>query len=348
MPSLKPEFLNALRYSNDDLATLRRLGECRGKQQLYVKQRPQALEQLRKGALIESTDASNRLEGITAPPDRMKALVEQTAEPQNRSEQEIAGYREALELIHQSGPDMPVATNVIRQLHQRIYQYMPQDGGRWKSVDNKIVEKDEDGAEIRVRFEAVPAVATPHAMEDLVADYGRAIEDGQDRMIVIPLVVLDFLCIHPFRDGNGRVSRLLNLMLLYHAGYEVGRYISLERLFEQSSQSYYETLEKSSQGWHQSRHDAMPWLTYCWGILVRAYGEFEQRVGKVYAGRGSKSERVRAAIERKVVPFGIADIEREVPDVSRETVRNVLREMKKAGRVKTKGRGRGSKWELIG
>lgn len=348
MPSLKPEFLNALRYSNDDLATLRRLGECRGKQQLYVKQRPQALEQLRKGALIESTDASNRLEGITAPPDRLKALVEQTDEPQNRSEQEIAGYREALELIHQSGPDMPVTTNVIRQLHQRIYRYMPQDGGHWKSVDNKIVERDETGAEVRVRFEAVPAVATPHAMEDLVVDYGRAIDDGEDSMIVIPLFVLDFLCIHPFRDGNGRVSRLLNLMLLYHAGYEVGRYISLERLFEQSSQSYYETLEKSSQGWQQSRHDVMPWLTYCWGILIRAYGEFEQRVGKVYAGRGSKSQRVRAAIERKVAPFGIADIEREVPDVSRETVRNVLREMKKDGRVKTKGRGRGSKWELIG
>ncbi len=348
MPSLKPEFLNALRYSNDDLATLRRLGECRGKQQLYVKQRPQALEQLRKGALIESTDASNRLEGITAPPDRMKALVEQTDEPQNRSEQEIAGYREALELIHQSGPDMQVTTNVIRQLHQRIYRYMPQDGGHWKSVDNKIVERDETGAEIRVRFEAVPAVATPHAMEDLVVDYGRAIDDGEDSMIVIPLFVLDFLCIHPFRDGNGRVSRLLNLMLLYHAGYEVGRYISLERLFEQSSQSYYETLEKSSQGWQQSRHNVMPWLTYCWGILIRAYGEFEQRVGKVYAGRGSKSQRVRAAIERKVAPFGIADIEREVPNVSRETVRNVLREMKKDGRVKTKGRGRGSKWELIG
>jgi Fic family protein len=348
MPSLKPEFLNALRYSNDDLATLRRLGECRGKQQLYVKQRPQALEQLRKGALIESTDASNRLEGITAPPDRMKALVEQTDQPQNRSEQEIAGYRAALELIHRSGPDMPVTTNVIRQLHQRIYRYMPQDGGHWKSVDNKIVERDETGAEIRVRFEAVSAVATPHAMEDLVVDYGRAIDDGEDSMIVIPLFVLDFLCIHPFRDGNGRVSRLLNLMLLYHAGYEVGRYISLERLFEQSSQSYYETLEKSSQGWHQSRHDVMPWLTYCWGILIRAYGEFEQRVGKVDAGRGSKSERVREAIGRKVAPFGIADIEREVPDVSRETVRNVLREMKKDGRVKTTGRGRGSKWELIG
>lgn len=348
MSSLRPEFLQALKYSSDDIKTMRSLGESRGKQQLYVKQTPDTLEQLRKGALIESIDASNKLEGIIAPPARMKALVEQNDEPRNRSEQEIAGYREALELIHQSDADMPVRTNVIRQLHQRIYRYMPEEGGQWKIADNKIIEKDGTGAVTRVRFDALPAVLTPQAMEDLITGYEKAVSENQDRMIVIPLFVLDFLCIHPFRDGNGRISRLLNLLLLYHAGYEVGRYISLERLFEQSSETYYETLEVSSRGWHKGKHDVMPWLRYTWGILIRAYKEFEERVGNVEAGRGSKSQRVRDAVERKVIPFRIRELEREVPGVGRETIRLVLREMKKEGRVKLEGRGPGARWWPIG
>ena len=344
MNSLQPDYLNRLGFKPADMTTLRKLGECRGRQQLYVKQQPQTLESLRTVALIESTDSSNRLEGITVPEARLKALVQRKTEPRDRSEQEIAGYRDALELLHQSHVDVPVTANVIKQLHQRIYSYMAEDGGHWKITDNEIVERDAEGNIIRVRFKAVPAVATPQAMEDLIKNYQQALADGQDPLIIIPLMILDFLCIHPFRDGNGRVARLLTLLLMYHSGYDVGRYISLERLFEESGKSYYDTLYKSSQGWHGKQHDVMPWLTYFWGVLIKAYKEFEERVGSIESGRGSKSQRVREAIKRKSVPFRIVDLEREVPGVSRETIRLVLREMKKQGRLKAEGRGRGARW----
>jgi Fic family protein len=345
--SLQPSYLANLALSLADGAAMRKLGDFRGRQELYVKQQPQTLAGLRTVALIESADSSNRLEGIVAPLARLKALVNRTAEPRNRSEQEIAGYRDALDLIHQSAEDIPVSTNVIKQLHQQLYSYLPQDGGEWKSIDNEIIEKDDKGNVVRVRFKAVPAVATPQAMEDLVENHNRAIADGTDPLIAIPLMILDFLCIHPFRDGNGRVARLLTLQLLYQAGYDVGRYISLEHLYEKSSQSYYDTLEESSHGWHEGQHDVMPWVTYFWGILNRAYEDFEERVGTVHSGRGSKSQRVREAVERKIKPFSVVEIERDCPDVSRDTIRAVLREMKKEGRVRAEGRGPGARWRLL-
>jgi Fic family protein len=347
MSSFHPELLDKLQFSQQDVATLRALGEYLGKQTLYIKQRAETLESLRTVAVIESTDSSNRLEGIQAPESRIKALVEDRAEPQDRTEQEIAGYRDALELIHQSGERMQVTSNVIKQLHRKLYTYMPEEGGKWKPVDNDIVEKDADGKIVRIRFKAVPAIQTPQAMDDLIAGLQHAINDGRDWMVIIPLFILDFLCIHPFRDGNGRVSRLLTTQLLYHAGYQVGRYISLERLFEKSHKSYYDTLEASSHGWHGSEHDVLPWTRYFWGVLISAYKEFEERVGNVEAGRGSKSQRIRYAVQRKVVPFKVTELERDVPDVSRDTIRKVLREMSQEGLVRAEGRGPGARWMLL-
>lgn len=331
-------------FTPADGAMLRSLGESLGKQKLFVKQRPEILRGLQAVAAIESTDSSNRLEGIVAPQARIKALVEDRVEPRDRSEQEIAGYRDAMELIHQAGKDMPVSSNVVLQLHSRLYTYMSEEGGHWKSIDNEIVEKDADGNITRVRFKAVSAVATEQAMQDLVDNYALALADGLDPVLIIPLFILDFLCIHPFRDGNGRVSRLLTNQLLYRAGYDVGRYISLERRFLETSKTYYETLERSSQGWHEDNHDAMPWVRYFWGVILSAYREFEERVGNIKAGSGSKSKRVREAVERKVVPFRSADLKKEVPDVSRDTIRMVLREMKKEGLIKSEGHGRGVRW----
>ena len=344
MPSLSPKCLKDLTFSHEDGATLRALGECLGKQKLYVKQRPETLESLRTVAAIESTDSSNRLEGITAPAARIAALVKREVQPRNRSEQEIAGYRDAMELIHQTGKDMLVTTNVILQLHQRLYDYMAEEGGHWKTTDNEIVEKDADGNVTRIRFKAVSAVSTPQAMKDLTKNYDQALVDGRDPTVIIPLFILDFLCIHPYRDGNGRVSRLLTGLLLYHAGYEVGRYISLERLIEQSSKTYYEVLETSSQGWHESEHDVMPWVRYFWGVLLLAYQEFEDRVGNIEEGSGLKQERVREAVKRKVVPFKLAELRRDVPGVSGGTIRLVLREMKKEGLIRPEGRGPGARW----
>jgi len=158
------------------------------------------------------------------------------------------------------------------------------------------------------------------------------------------LFILDFLCIHPFRDGNGRISRLLTGLLLYHAGYLVGRYISLERLFLETSETYYEALESGSQGWHESQHDAMPWVGYFWGIMLSAYHKFEERVGNIEEGRGSKTKRIRDAVGRKVIPFTMSDIKSDVPDISRDMIRYVLRAMKNEGRVRVEGRGPAARW----
>ena len=347
MPSLLPKLLKDLRFSQQDVTTLRALGECLGKQKLFVKQKLETLESLQTQAAIESADSSNRLEGITAPQARIEALVKDSAKPLDRSEQEIAGYRDVMELIHQTGPDMPITVTVILQLHQWLYKYMGEEGGHWKTIDNEIIEKDVDGNVTRVRFKAVSAVETPQAMQDLIDNYNQALAGGNDPAVVIPLFILDFLCVHPYRDGNGRVSRLLTGLLLYHAGYQVGRYISLERRFFETSKTYYEVLEKSSQGWHENEHDPMPWVRYFWGVMLSAYKEFEDRVGNIEAGRGSKTKRIREAAARKVIPFTMADIKRDVPDVSRDMIRHVLRDIKKEGRVRVEGRGRGARWVPI-
>ena len=344
MPSINPSFLNKLSFSQDDAATLTALGKCLGKQELYKKQKLSTLESLQTQATIESADSSNRLEGITAPAARIKALVENTTKPLNRSEQEIAGYRDALKLIHQAGPDMPVTVNVIQQLHQSLYKHMAQEGGHWKTTDNEIVEKDAEGEIVRVRFKAVPAIATPQSMQDLVENNDQALTDGLEAMVTIPLFVLDFLCIHPYRDGNGRVSRLLTGLLLYRAGYEVGRYISLEKRFLETSEQYYDTLEASSQGWHESQHDVMPWMQYFWGVMISAYQLFEDRVGNIETGQGSKTKRIRDAAGRKVIPFTITDIKNEVPDISRDMIRTVLRAMRDDGLIRVEGRGRAARW----
>jgi Fic family protein len=326
-------------------STLAKIGEYKGKQELFTQQTPETLQTLKQAAIIESSECSNRLEGITAPHKRIEALVKQTTQPQDRSEQEIAGYRDALNLIHESAEYMNCSVNVCIQLHTMLYKYLPQDGGRWKMTDNEIVERNPDGSVARVRFKAVSAVATPQAMESMVANYVAAIEEhGKEPLLVIPLAILDFLCIHPFIDGNGRVSRLLTLMMLYHFGYDVGRYISLERIFEQSKETYYETLEASSQGWHEARHDVRPWINYFWGVLIRAYKEFEERVGTLTSGKGSKTDLIKAAIDRKIAPFAISDIDAECPGISRDMIRVVLRQLRDEGVLRTEGHGRGAKW----
>ena len=232
MRSLQPAFLADMGFSARDMATLRALGEYRGRRTLYARQRPETLAVLRAEALIESTDSSNRLEGVTTPAVRLMALVEHTTEPRDRSEQEIVGYRDALKSIHRRRRKMAVTVDTIRTLHQTLYHLTPAAGGRWKDTDNTFVEKDAQGNVVRILFEALPAAATPQAMDGLVTGYEQAIAEGNDPMVVIPLMVLDFLCIHPFRDGNGRTARLLTLLLLYHAGYDIGQYISLQRLYE--------------------------------------------------------------------------------------------------------------------
>jgi Fic family protein len=216
MQSLTPGYLGSLAFDAAQLATVQRLGEARGRQDLFVAQIPERLEVLRRAAVVESSESSNRIEGVVAAPGRVEAIVLKAATPRDRSEQEIAGYRDVLQLIHESHEHMAFTTNVVLQLHSMLFRYLPSEGGVWKATDDEIVERDAEGRVSRVRFTPVPAVATPGAMRDLTAAYGAAVgEERFEPLVLVPLAILDFLCIHPFRDGNGRVARLLTLLLLY-------------------------------------------------------------------------------------------------------------------------------------
>ena len=344
MHSLSPRYLEALRFSAADLKSIQALAEYRGKQTLFARQSPQVLEGLRQIAMIESGESSNRLEGITAPRERILALVQENTAPLNRSEQEILGYRNGLNLVHGNHASLAFSTDTVRQLHALMMEYTDEAGGDWKSRDNAIIERYTDGSR-RIRFRPTPAAETADAMRQLVDRYNDAIHhDAREPLLIVPLAILDFLCIHPFDDGNGRTSRLLTLLLLYQQGYEVGRYISLERIFEQTKISYYDTLERCSQGWHEGKHDVFPWVNYFWGIMLAAYKEYEQRVGTLRSGRGAKSHQVRQAVERKLTPFRVADIAAECLGVSNEWVRRVLREMRDEGSIEFHGKGPGARW----
>jgi Fic family protein len=347
MRSLDPTFLDRLTLTPSHGSTLRALGEHRGEQELFSQQTPEALETLRTVAMVESTESSNRLEGVIAAPDRLRDVVLRDATPADRSEQEIAGYRDALALIHDSAVYMPFSVNVIQQLHSVFYRYRPGSGGRWKATQNDIVQRTRNGSIARVRFRPVSPVATPGAMQDLITRWNEAQDQQREPLLIIPLAILDFLCIHPFADGNGRTARLLTLLLLYRAGYTVGRYVSLERVIEDSRDTYYEALELSSKGWHEGKHDPFPWVEYFWGTLLRAYGEFRDRAGRLLTARGSKTVLVEDAVERRLRPFSISEIENDCPGVSRDMIRHVLRRLRDEGKVQVRGHGRGARWEVV-
>jgi Fic family protein len=321
------------------------LAEAKGKQELYTRQSPQVLKALREMALVQSVESSNRIEGVTVAADRLRPLVLGHARPKDRSEQEIAGYRTALNLIHTKADSLQITPALIRRLHQ-LCQEGSGDAGQFKKVDNEVIELQSGAAPI-IRFKCVSAKATPAAVDELCLVYRHAID--QDRippLIAIGALILDFLCIHPFRDGNGRVSRLLTLLALYQHGYEVGRYISLERLVEEAKEDYYHVLQKSSQRWHGSKHDLLPWLNHFLAIARRAYGEFEQRAGQVKAPRGAKTALVEAAIDAQLGLFSVADIQQACPGVSLDMIRHLLQRLK-GTKVECVGRGHTAKWRRI-
>ena len=344
MHSFLPAYLDALRLSPADGSMLQALGECRGRQDLFRKQTPELLSALKEAAVIESSESSSRIEGVVAPHPRIEALILRNATPRDRSEQEIAGYRDALNLIHESSRDMAFSVNVTLQLHMMLYRYHAGASGRWKATQNEIVERNAAGVVQRVRFLPPGPRETPPLMDELVSRYARAVDEGREPLMLVPLAVLDFLCIHPFTDGNGRVARLILLQLLYHFDYQVGRFISLERIVEESKETYYEALEASSAGWHEGRHDAFPWLRYCWGVMLRAYRDFEERVGTLRTGKGAKTDAVVASVERRIGPFAISEIEADCPGVTRDWIRMVLRRLKQEDRIVLHGRGRGARW----
>lgn len=330
------------------LGAVRQIGESKGRQELYKQRHPHVLKTLREVAIIQSTEASNRIEGVTAPPERIKELVAMKTTPRDRSEQEIAGYRDVLKTIHAAHEHVPFTTGVVLQLHRDLYQFVPGGGGRWKAAENSITELLPDGTK-QTRFEPVKALVTPVYMETLHERFNLLWNEGHvDRLLLIPTYVLDFLCIHPFPDGNGRMGRLLTLLLLYKAGYEVGRYISLEQMVEDTREGYYDALLKSSQGWHEGQHSLQPWWEYFVGVmLAKAYREFEERVQAVSEGRGAKTALVQDIINRMTGEFTIRDVMARCPNVSIDLVRHLLHNFKLNGTLEPTGRGRDAKWRRI-
>lgn len=323
---------------------LNQLAESKGKQELFTRQASRLLNSLREMALLLSVESSNRIEGVTVAADRLRPLVLGNARPKDRSEQEITGYREALSLIHLEAEHLQITPDLVRRLH-KLCQQGSGDAGQFKKQNNEVIEL-RAGAAPAVRFKCVPAEATPAAVDELCLVYRHAIDqDHIPPLIAAGAMVLDFLCIHPFRDGNGRVSRLLTLLALYRHGYEVGRYISLERLVEEAKEDYYEVLRQSSQGWHDGQHDLLPWLNHFLSIVRRAYVELERRAGQAKAPRGAKTELLRQAIENISGGFTVSDLERLCPGTSRDHLRRRLKEMKASGQVTCMGHGPGAKWQ---
>ena len=255
------------------------IAEARGRQHLFTQQAPERLQALRETALVQTVESSNRIEGVTVAPDRLVPLVLQNAKPRDRSEEEIRGYRKALDLINSATPSLEITPDLLRTLHRTI-QEGSGDAGEWKQVSNEIIER-RPGAPPFVRFRPVSVADTPAAMDELCLSYRYVVNQSlAPPLVATAALVFDFLCIHPFRDGNGRVSRLLTLLALYQHGYEIGRYVSLERLIEESRADYYDVLRQSSEGWHEGRHDLLPWLNYFLAVLKRAYRENEERTEK--------------------------------------------------------------------
>ena len=307
---------------------LAELGQALGRQELFTRQSPQKLKKLREHALIESATSSNRIEGVEVDPRRAATLVFGTPRLRDRDEEEVRGYRDALNLVHERGRDLPLTETTVRDLH-RMTRGQIWDAGRYKEKAGPIVEHL-PGGRTRVRFMPVEAGdATDAAIAELVERCNVSVRDRVvPPLLAVGAFALDFLCVHPFRDGNGRVSRLLMLLLCYHAGAEVGRYVSLERLIEQSKDRYYEMLEQCSQGWHEGRHNPWPFINYVLWVLKTAYAEFEQRLGQVKAPRGEKSQVVIDAVPRLPGDFSIAQLRQQCPGVSVDLVRKVLHDLR--------------------
>ena len=326
---------------------LAELGEARGKQELFTRQAPQRLKVLREHALIESAVSSNRIEGVEVDQSRVGTLMFGKPALRDREEEEVRGYRDALRLIHEQGAKLPINEATIKKLH-RLCRGDIWDAGAYKEKDVDIIQTYADGRS-RVRFKTVPARKTRAAMTELTRLWQRGMKERWAQPVVLAAALnLDFLCIHPFRDGNGRVSRLLFLLACYHCGLEVGRYISLERLVEQNKERYYEVLEQSSARWHDGKHDAWPAMNFLLFILAQACKEFEQRVGQVKSPRGEKTAMVLAAIDRQISTFRVADVQAECPGVGLDLIRQLLARLRKEKKIKALGTGRGAKWEKLG
>ena len=323
---------------------LQSIAEKRGHQELYTRQSPERLRKLREYAMIESAVASNRIEGINVDAQRVGTIVFGNGIMRDRDEEEVRGYRKALDLIHESGESLELSTEVVRKLHA-LTRPSIWDSGEFRKKECEIIQTYADGSS-RVRFKAVAPDCVVEMLEGAIKAYESTIEDGRiPSLVALAAFNLDFLCIHPFRDGNGRVSRLLLLLMLYKLGYEAGRYVSLERLIELSKERYYESLERSSALWHEGRHSIWPYVNYLLFTFDELYDEFELRFSSLAAPRGEKTTTVESVLNAMERPFTIREIEFRCPGVSRETIKSVLK--RNSDCFECTGRGAGARWRRV-
>ena len=328
------------KWDSDILGLIAAIYKEAGKQELYLKQQPEALEKLVEIAKIQSTEASNAIEGIVTTSTRIKQLVEEKTTPKNRDEQEIAGYRDALNIIHESFDAIPITRNYILQLHKIMYSHMNNPmAGQTKNIQNYISASYPDG-HTEILFRPLPPYETPEALDRICEEYNRVIGNYEiEPLIAIPVFIHDFLCIHPFNDGNGRMSRLLTTLLLYRNGFFVGKYISLEAKIAKSKDLYYDALSASQHGWHEGNEDAVPFIKYFLGTILAAYKDFEDRFS-IVEEKLPAIEMVRKATLQKIGRFRKQDIRELCPSLSVSSIEGALRKMVAEGEIKREGSGK--------
>lgn len=328
------------KWDSDILGYIAAIYKEAGKQEQYLKQRPEALGKLVEIAKVQSTEASNAIEGIVTTNTRIKQLVEEKTTPRNRDEQEIAGYRDVLNVIHESFDAIPISRNYILQLHKIMYSHMNNPiAGQTKNVQNYISAAYPDG-HTKILFTPLAPFETPEALDRICEEYNRVIGNMEvEPLIAIPVFIHDFLCIHPFNDGNGRMSRLLTTLLLYRNEFYVGKYISLEAKIAQTKNLYYDALNRSQDGWHEGREDPIPFIKYLLGIILSAYKDFEDRFSIVET-KLPAIDMVRKATQNKIGRFSKQDIRELCPSLSISSIEGSLRKLVKSGELVREGTGK--------
>ena len=332
--------LNNYKWDSEVISLIAQIHEHKGKQSLYLKQKPQTLEQLTLIAKIQSTESSNKIEGIVTTSTRIKQLMSDKTTPRNRDEEEILGYRNALNIIHESFEYIPMTPNYILQLHHELYKTTSKTiGGKFKGVQNYISAKYPDGHE-EILFTPLSPFETPEAMKNLCDEFNKCVDkDSVEALLLIPAFISDFVCIHPFSDGNGRMSRLLTTLLLYRLGYYVGKYISIEKLIEKNKDAYYDALNKVDKGWHENDNDPTPFIKYILRILLTAYREFEDRMSLVEA-KQSSYDYVKNTIDQILGKFSKAELLERCPSIAKSTLEAALKKLVEDGYIKKSGQGK--------
>lgn len=353
MTSLTPAYLARLAVPPRLIRLLTALAEFRGKQALWSQTKPEVLSELRKIAVIESAESSSRMESVEVGPQTFARILKraEAPDPESRPQAELAGYRDALNLIHQNAADMPPTEGVVRQLHTTLMRFTPSGGGQYKTSANDIVERDAGGNISRIRLRTTSPALTPIRMSSLHGQLAAALADegpdATERMLLVPLYVHDLLCIHPFPDGNGRVARLMTNLLLHRLGHDVGRYVSIERIVEGTKAAYYDSLASSDVGWEEGQHDHIPFTEYMLGVVLAAYRELETST-QLDLNHGARTRMVERAVESLPTQFRAADVAARCPLVLPATIRTVLGKLSHEGKIISEGKGRYATWRRVG